>query len=241
MNLAILSDIHGNLHALKAVLADLNKFSITGVLLLGDLIDYGMFSNEVIALLQELPYPIICNLWGNHEEAILNDHYDRFSSSRGQESAKFIKSTLTAESVNFLNNIPARNGYREFALADKNCLAIHGSLMDPFWKAISHNSPMDGYEKYDLVFSGHSHVPHFFEHFFPCENPLFRNKKKCLFINPGSVGQPRNHNNCAQYAIFDPESENLTFRKVSYDIAAAQAAYSDQIDPFYKERLTLGV
>ena len=67
---AILSDIHGNLFALKEVVNDLNNQKIDQIILLGDLIDYGMQSNEVVEFIKDkLSSKIICNIWGNHEKA----------------------------------------------------------------------------------------------------------------------------------------------------------------------------
>ena len=69
---AVLSDIHGNLFALKEVVKDLDNYNIKSIILLGDLIDYGMQSNEVIDfIVNNLSDKIICNIWGNHEKAIL--------------------------------------------------------------------------------------------------------------------------------------------------------------------------
>ena len=64
---AILSDIHGNLYALEAVIKDMADFDIEGVILLGDLIDYGMQSNEVVQYLHDrVRYKLLCKIWGNH-------------------------------------------------------------------------------------------------------------------------------------------------------------------------------
>ena len=68
-----------------------------------------------------------------------------------------------------------------------------------------------------------------------------RNKKAVWFINPGSVGQPRNQNPCAQYAVVTLPSKRIELRAVRYDIAAEQALYPDEIDAFYRTRLTNGV
>ena len=68
-----------------------------------------------------------------------------------------------------------------------------------------------------------------------------RNKKAVMFINPGSVGQPRNQNPCAQYAVLSLPSKQVELRAVPYDIAFEQSLYPDAIDAFYKNRLTNGV
>lgn len=91
------------------------------------------------------------------------------------------------------------------------------------------------------MISGHSHVPHYVEHFFAFDDATYRNKRRTIFINPGSVGQPRNHNPYAQYGILDVESGNYEHRCVWYDVKEEQILFSDNVDDFYKDRLTLGI
>ena len=97
----IMADIHGNITALREVFENIKWDEIGGIILLGDIIDYGPSSNEVIELLATRleKYKIYCNIWGNHEHAVINDEYGRFSSQRGIESAKYTKSILTESSI----------------------------------------------------------------------------------------------------------------------------------------------
>lgn len=239
---AILSDIHGNLFALNEVCNDINNQKIDSIILLGDLIDYGMQSNEVIDFFKEnFSSKIICNIWGNHEKAILTKDFNHFSSSRGVESAKFTDSILTDDSKDYLNNELINDGRFEFELDGKKVLAIHGSLNDYYWKAIFPDNLNGDYIEYDIVLSGHSHYPHVFQKFYEFENPDFRNKKSVLFINPGSVGQPRNHNPNAQYAVFDDETMAVELKSVKYPIKKAMELFDGSIDDFYRKRLANGI
>ena len=68
-----------------------------------------------------------------------------------------------------------------------------------------------------------------------------QHKKKTVFINPGSVGQPRNLNPMAQYCILNTGTGQVDMRKVPYDIGKEQASYHGQVDDFYRERLESGV
>lgn len=238
----ILSDIHGNQSALRAVLDKVaTEYDIAACILLGDLIDYGMHSNEVIQMLRQLPYPIICDIRGNHEDAVLREDYSHFSSDRGRECARYTRSILTAASWEHISHEMFPGGQKEFVLGGKRCLAVHGSLEDVYWKSIRLEDPLSGYEGYDYVFSGHSHLPYMAERFYPCKDPKRRNKKKTIFINPGSVGQPRNLDNRAQYAVLDMEEGKVIFEKVTYAIDKEQTAYHGQVDDFYRERLRWGV
>ena len=239
---AILSDIHGNLFALKEVINDLNNQNINQIILLGDLIDYGMQSNEVVEFINDkLSSKIICNIWGNHEKAILTRDFNHFSSKRGVESAKFTDSILTDESRKYLNENLNHEGKYEFEIESKKILAVHGSLTDNYWKAIFPDNLNGDYSCFDIVLSGHSHYPHVFQHFYEADNPDMRNKKAVLFINPGSVGQPRNHNPNAQYAILDTDTRGVELKSVKYPKNEAMALYDGSIDDFYRLRLENGI
>ena len=238
---AILSDIHGNLHALNAVMDDLND-NFDNIILLGDLIDYGMQSNEVVNyIMDNLSSKIICNIWGNHERAILTHDFNFFSSKRGVESAKFTDSQLSDDARSYLNDELINEGKYEFNLDNKNVLAVHGSLKDYFWKAIFPDNLNGNYMDYDIVLSGHSHYPHAFQKFYDVDNPDMRNKKSVLFINPGSVGQPRNHNPNAQYAILDTELMSVDLRSVKYPVNKAMDLFDGNVDEFYQKRLKNGI
>ncbi len=239
---AILSDIHGNLFALTEVIKDLNNQDIDSIILLGDLIDYGMQSNEVVEYIKDnLSIKIICNIWGNHEKAILTKDFNHFSSQRGIDSAKFTESQLNAVSKDYLNDELIHEGKYEFDLDGRKVLAIHGSLADFYWKAIFPDKLNGDYSNFDIVLSGHSHYPHVFQHFYEVDNPDMRNKKSVLFINPGSVGQPRNHNPNAQYAILETDSMGVELRYIKYPKDRAMALYNGSVDDFYRLRLENGI
>lgn len=239
---AILSDIHGNLLALNEVISDLNDNEVDSIILLGDLIDYGMQSNEVIQYIKEqLSSKIICNIWGNHERAILMQDFSHFSSKRGVKSAKFTLSQLNDSSKKYLNDELTHKGKYEFELGKKSALAIHGSLNDCFWKSIFPDNLNGDYSNYDIVLSGHSHYPHVFHKFYDVNDPEMRNKKSVLFINPGSVGQPRNHNPNAQYAILDTDVFEVELKSIRYPVEKAMSLYDGEIHDFYRERLKNGI
>lgn len=241
MKLLLMSDIHGNQNALQSVLAYIKQeIRVDACILLGDLIDYGMHSNEVVKLIHELPYPILCNIRGNHEQAVIMEDYEKFSSDRGRLCARYTKSILTKETWNYITNDMV-DGKMEFVVDGKKCLAIHGSLKDEYWKNIYLKQDFIEYKSYDYVFSGHSHLPHFIEIFYEVDRPECRNKRKTIFINPGSVGQPRNLNPMAQFAILDTQTEEISMKKVSYDIKKEQKAYRGQVDDFYRKRLEMGI
>ena len=242
----VFSDIHGNLSAFDAVLKDSENESPEGVILLGDCIDYGMRSNDIIQRLIDLETSawrekIIVNIWGNHEKLVLDKDYERLSSDRGRAVAAHTAKALTMETLQYIKRRMNNSGMQEFLLNKMNCFAVHGSLEDYYWKSIEPNNLRGNYRNYDIVFGGHSHLSHCFTYFYSSDDERLRNKKAVLFINPGSVGQPRNHNPYAQYAVLYLPSKRVELRAVKYDIQFEQSLYPESIDPFYKERLSVGV
>ena len=242
----LLSDIHGNLSALQAVLKDCQGDDVSGIFILGDCIDYGMRSNEILQKLQDLAQgewkdKIIANLWGNHEKLVVDKDLERLSSDRGREMARYTADHLSPASLDYMNVSMNQQGWQDFALGHCRCLAVHGSQEDPFWKAIAPDNLRGDYSQYDIVLGGHSHYSHSFTHFYPSEDEELRCKKAVLFINPGSVGQPRNQNPYAQYALLSLPSRRVELRAVSYDVVYEQSLFPIGMDAFYKNRLTRGV
>ena len=243
MPLVLLSDIHANLTALQAVLKDIETIGeVDSFALLGDFVNYGPRPNEPIKIAKQLSKPLIVNLWGNHEYSIFGGSLDRFATDRGRAVLKYTNTILTEDSREYLNKCMNHQGMEEKEIGGKRILFMHGNIDDPYWGKFGIDKMNDErFAEYDYVISGHSHVPHYVEHFFASDNVEYRNKKRTIFINPGSVGQPRNHNPYAQYGILDVESGNYEHRCVWYDVKEEQNLFSDNVDKFYKDRLTLGI
>lgn len=242
----ILSDIHGNLSALNAVVEDFDRkgYNPDAIAILGDNINYGMRPNEVIEELEGIAdrYNIIINIFGNHEKALFDGDTTHFSTERGKQVLAISRSMLSEESLNYLKQLN-HDGMIEHEFCGKRMLFVHGDIKDPYWGKLNDTTVGDErYAKYDYVISGHSHVPHLMEKFFKSDNPEFRNKKRTIFLNPGSVGQPRNHNPRAQYLYLDLNTETFHFNSVPYDIEKERALFNGkEIDLFYSERLIRGV
>lgn len=242
--LIILSDIHANVTALQAVINDIRRRGYTpdAIVSLGDVINYGMRPNESIQLLKNMQFPLMVNLFGNHEKAVMDGDLSKFSSDRGRHILGYTSNTLSAESREFIDKNMCHAGFETRRWQGKNILFVHGSIHDPYWGTIKHGNISDErYGLYDIVVSGHSHVPHYMEYFYDADNPYMRNKKRIVFVNPGSVGQPRNHNPRAQYVYMELSSEIIHFNTVEYDVAAEQRLYPEYIDSFYKDRLVFGI
>lgn len=238
----IASDLHGNLEAFNVFKEDIRKRGpIDGLILLGDVIDYGPHSNEVISGIKDLDIPLVCNIRGNHEYMAISGDREGLALEIGHGVAIHTRETLIKESFDFIENVMEGDGFFEFELSGYRCVAIHGSMENPYWGKFDLSEDLERYRDYDYVFTGHSHRPHYFEKYFPADNPKYRNLKRTVFINPGSLGQPRNQCPLSQYTILDMPEGAVTFVRNSYDIKEEQKAFSNKVDDFYKNRLEFGV
>lgn len=241
----VLSDIHANLSALNAVVDHFTQnYKADGIILLGDTLNYGMRPNETILRIEDLAsrIPIICALRGNHDDAMLSPkkHLSHFSTDRGRDALIVMSDMLDEHSRLFIENYLNNEGKVAFMAGGKNILCVHGDIQNAMWGKME-STRDEAYSEFDYVLSGHSHKPHLKEEFFVHNNPEFRDKRKTVFINPGSVGQPRNHNPKAQYVYLDVENQIMHFNAVAYDIEYEMSLYTQQIDPFYSKRLKNGI
>ena len=128
----ILSDIHGNVSAFDSVLADCSGEEFSGIILLGDCIDYGMRSNQIIQKLvnadkNEWENKILVNIWGNHEKLVVDKDLERLSSDRGRVMARYTARQLSDISVGYIQQSMNKAGIQEFEMCGLKCLAVHGS------------------------------------------------------------------------------------------------------------------
>ncbi|MEI7768345.1 MAG: metallophosphoesterase family protein [Chloroflexales bacterium] len=256
MRYAILSDIHANVLALEAVLADISAQAVDGLLYLGDAIGYGPQAAETITLLRTHVSSLPCRvdgiaatrpIWvpGNHEWGLLN----RTANMRDfYEDALVVllrtRNELSAADLDLLALLPQRI---EITLDNISAVLVHSSGSDPVGTHQYITNEVIAADEIDLLggqinFVGHTHVPSVFY-----ESNNYSGKRRIwqreqmiteddeaetifvldmnsrAILNPGSVGQPRDGDRRASYAIFDGEVGSFTVRRVDYDIAEAQA------------------
>lgn len=214
--LAILSDIHGNLPALQAVVADARTRGCTRFISLGDVAGYLAQPGECIDLLRELGAP---NVLGNHDSYItLDENCPR--SRVVTQIINYQKSVLSAEQITWLK------GSHDFIREDDR-LFMHGGPEDPrdqyLYTVSADKIPPD----VRLLFSGHTHVQ------------VLADFGRQRYCNPGSVGQPRDGDNRAAYAILD--DDQVLLHRVAYDIdRTAKAMKTAGFEPFCYENLYKG-
>ena len=223
MKILIISDIHANLTALDAVLEAVNQdFEATWCL--GDLVGYGPDPNECIERVRELP-DLTC-LFGNHDQAALGKiPLERFNQD-ARAAASWTQQELTDESEAYLLSLPSRVEIAEdFTLA-------HGSPRQPVWEYIldlpTAEANFEAFQtSYCLV--GHSHIPLIFskqvgKELRPVQvrwDEAFELSPR-MILKPGSVGQPRDMDPRAAYAVLDTEDRTWTAHRVAYDVEAVQ-------------------
>lgn len=236
MKVLLLSDIHANLTALQAVLRHAaDKYGTDlPIIHLGDVIDYCMRPNETIQELCTVADRFIVNIRGNHEMAYFGVEADRFSSPRGLAANDFTKRILDVDGMKFIDGMSVYPATLD--LEDRKLLCVHGDMHDIYWgKMKTEEMAVEDYRSYDFVFSGHTHVPHLHYAFDKTTG------RKTAFVNPGSVGQPRNCNPLSQYAVADLSSFSVFFEAVAYDVEFEQSLFSNELHPYYRERLAKGV
>ena len=222
MRILIISDIHANLTALEAVLADAGEIEATWCL--GDLVGYGPDPNECINRVRGLPN-LVC-LVGNHDAAALHQiDTDNFNPD-ARAAIEWTRQTLTPQAYAFLQSLP------EKVVIDLVTLA-HGSPRQPVWEyLLDTRSATLNFNYFDTPFClvGHTHLP--VVYFMPDESRTARLTVPDAFmqmtlaprsiLNPGSVGQPRDRDARAAYAIMDTIQNTWEFRRVVYDISSVQ-------------------
>ncbi|HBJ59867.1 MAG TPA: metallophosphoesterase [Verrucomicrobia bacterium] len=220
--IAILGDIHANLDALDVVLDDCRKQGVTDFLCTGDVVGYNACPKECVKIIRDLGCLVVK---GNHDHYItsaqnLNDFQPNAAAvirwSRGQ---------LSDEDLAWLKSLP-------FSVAFMGMTLVHATMDRPenFGYVFDNYEAAANFEnqKTPLCFHGHTHCPMIYEkqmdgvyRIDPQDMRLVPGRK--YFINVGSVGQPRDGDPRASYALYYPKTKDIRFRRLPYDVATAQS------------------
>jgi predicted phosphodiesterase len=231
MRILILSDIHGNLAAFRAVLNHTRK-ERDRILCLGDLVGYGPDPNECVELAAES-----CDivLGGNHDLAAGGVIDDRDFASHSKRSLHWTCSVLSPDTRDYLSRLKPQTVFP----GDPSLLLSHGGPQAPIWSYIfSREDAEDAFNSLDFsrCFLGHTHLPSAFiaEPGLPCRGFYgtpelsVETAGRRLLLNPGSIGFPRNtgeapsrkrlHRAISRYAIYDSETGIWQFKALEYDM-----------------------
>ncbi len=198
MKTLLISDIHGNFEALKEVLSEENWDKIY---CMGDIVDYGPSNQECIDLIRERADLVVR---GNHDNAVafgVDCGCGYEIKELSQEVRKITVKDVSQESVDYLRGLPSTAYTEEYFLT-------HASK-DDLYKYLKPETPEDEFEGFEdidqeIVLLGHTHIP------------MDREIKGKRYINPGSLGQPRDDDTRAAYAVL--EDGEITFDRLEYDI-----------------------
>lgn len=244
---AIISDIHGNLEALQAVLADIARHGVKEIICLGDIVGYGPNPRECVDLAMQWTVVLL----GNHDDGVLNGPFSMgIVAEQSVRWARHLKAPVPSEQQaarrwQFLSERP-----RSFREAD--FLFVHGSPRNPLNEYVF---PEDIYnarkmerifaltERY--CFNGHTHIPGVFTENLQFHSPeeldcVYRLDGRKTLCNVGSVGQPRDGDPRACYVLLD--GEVVRFRRIEYDIDTTlrKIKGDDDLDDFPGDRLGKG-
>lgn len=208
--IGIFSDIHGNYPALRAVMEALKRHRCEALICLGDICGYYPFVNECIDYLRQSD--TIC-LKGNHDSYLLGESSCPRSTTVN-ECIAYQQKVITPDNLEWLATLSPQHQ------AD-NLLAVHGGLNDPldeYVTSFDFDRAAREHPSIKVFLSGHTHIP------------LLQSKGDLLYCNPGSVGQPRDYDPRAAYAVM--EDGRIELHRTTYPIAAtaeamAQAGFTD--------------
>lgn len=220
----IIADIHANLPALEAVLQAAQEIGVSDYLCLGDIVGYGPHPEACVTRIAELP--LMAAIKGNHDQAVVTGNEETGIRTMAQESFRWTLEKLSPKSKEWLATLPTH--WRK-----EEVMAIHGSLLDPqhmygyiYEMTYEDNLCKAQAMKLAVVFFGHSHFPLVYrlskgqkEQRLPAQSVRLFEPESAVLINPGSVGQPRDRDPRAAFAIWEHASKQVHFFRQDYPIA----------------------
>ncbi len=219
----LISDIHGSLEALEAVLAELS--GVDAFICPGDIVGYGPDPGACVERVRELPN-LTC-VAGNHDLAAVGDYNVKSFNLYAGQAIEWTGRQLSAEQKTYLSSLR-----RADHVADAE--VVHGSLAEQMAYITDVGEATECFDEMQsqLCFIGHTHVAEYYrrsDDTGSCEQvPLLSGGGIKLeagmsyIINPGAVGQPRDRNPAAAFGIYDPEARTVEVRRIEYDIARVQ-------------------
>ena len=239
MRFAIFSDIHSNLEALEAVMADAEQHDCTHFVCLGDVVGYNANPHECVNRVRDMDCPTVK---GNHDEQASLLESSRDFNELAEHAIEWTRENLTKDDKEWLRDLRLQRQVRDFTI-------VHATLDTPAqWGYVFNNLDAVAsftYQHTAVCFFGHTHVPMAFVR----DDGVKRIKidqlriepAKKYFINVGSVGQSRDGDWRPSYCTFDTEHNVVEQRRIKYDVQAAQAKIIKAGLPrLLAERLALG-
>jgi predicted phosphodiesterase len=242
MRYAVISDIHGNVEALEAVLADIKSRNIKTIVCLGDIVGYYPDPEQCVELVSKhVDYCVA----GNHDYAAINKIDIQTFTYYALVAMEWTRNSISDGAKRFLASLPLN--------IEKNGIyfthASPSTAQD--WSYVFPDSEEAVFEAFNSLvhrinFIGHTHWPSIMiqedDKIILCsEHSISLNKRNFYLINVGSVGQPRDFNSRSCYAIYDSDAEKVSLIRVSYDYSITQKKIlENNLPPFLAQRLEKG-
>jgi predicted phosphodiesterase len=243
----ILSDLHSNLHALRAVLRFARRRAIHRFVLLGDLVGYGANPNQLLDKVRELRPRFMVR--GNHDKVCAGLEPEGSFSLPARQAADWTREKLRQDNWRFLADLPVGPSW-----VGEDYQIAHGSPMDEDAYLLHMREISQAFDAFEgqLCFFGHTHLPGCFELDeakgqlnWICLEPgeWFRLQDCCRYlVNPGSVGQPRDRDPRVSFMTFDPKHRRLRLHRLEYDVkGAAKAILAAGLHRNLADRLGQGI
>lgn len=220
--IAIISDIHSNLEALAAVIDDMEANTVEQVICMGDMVGYCADPQPVLRMIRNLlaSYGNLPALIGNHDHCIGYGMFEDLSPN-ARSASEWTRDRLNEEEREWLQKCP-------FTYRLNDAFFVHASPYYPqAWHYIVHEEQAEAqfnFFKGRICFIGHSHTPFIFKQGgerFSDKPSLILAPGERYLVNVGSVGQPRDNDPRACYAVYDSESGLVILRRITYDVASA--------------------
>ena len=219
---AILGDIHSNIDALNVVLDDCRAHGVTDFLCTGDVVGYNACPKECLKVVRELGCPV---MMGNHDHYVSSCQNLEDFNPHAAAVIEWTRSQLSDDELEYLRNLP-------FVKTVMGMTLVHSTLDNPgaFGYVFDHLQAESSFihQMTPICFHGHTHCPMIYEKqvsaVYRIDAQDFRLPVgRKYFINVGSVGQPRDGDPRAAYAIYSMKTRQIVFRRLEYDVEAAQA------------------
>lgn len=240
MKYAIVSDLHGNLEAFLKVLECVDSMGVEKVVCLGDVVGYNANPNECIDLILERDIPTIC---GNHDAVACGIEEPWGFNPIALSAAMWTREHLSKKNLEWLKGLPDVRTFDAFIIAhgspnDRDCYLFS-------WEDVLPHFPFVEEQGRKLCFFGHTHCPGIFSsdgmYAVDADSKFTLSNDKVFFINPGSVGQPRDGDPRAAFGILDTATNVYQQMRVEYPIQqAAERVIDSGLPSFLAERLFLG-
>ncbi|MCU4717562.1 metallophosphoesterase family protein [Halapricum hydrolyticum] len=197
MQIGVISDVHGNIVALDAVLSDMPE--VDELVCAGDVVGYNPWPGECVDRIRDADIPTV---EGNHDRAVVTGKYPGFN-DMAAAGVEYAREHLTEEQIEWLAELPT-----ERTLFDGRVKIVHGHPDDPdhYTRPSEFSPELLGDE--DVLIMGHTHVQH---------HEIY---DEGIVLNPGSVGQPRDRDHRAAYSVIDPDARTVAEHRVEYDTDA---------------------